>query len=146
MHESNEVNNKAAISTNIINCFSDVPIIQQADSLPEVFSNLLVDPNLAPSMNFNDLDFNLDDALTDWSNDMLLSGSDLSPLGPPSSQEVSHSPSVASEAGQPRIEDVSSIFNNEVADNEIICYGMVSHYNFCQKSTSASNVRGAVYL
>ncbi|KAL6818335.1 SNF2 family N-terminal domain-containing protein [Trichoderma sp. SZMC 28013] len=108
-----------------MNPMSDVPIIQQADSLPEVFSNLLVDPNLAPSMNFNDLDFNLDDALTDWSNDMLLSGSDLSPLGPPSSQEVSHSPSVASEAGQPRIEDVSSIFNNEVADNEIICYGML---------------------
>ncbi|KAK4085081.1 uncharacterized protein Triagg1_71 [Trichoderma aggressivum f. europaeum] len=108
-----------------MNPMSDVPIIQQADSLSGVFSNLLVDPSLVPSMEFNDLDFNLDDALTDWSNDMLLSGSDLSPLTLPSSQEISHSPSVASEAGQPRIEDVIPIFNNEVADNEIICYGML---------------------
>ncbi|PNP50378.1 hypothetical protein THARTR1_08905 [Trichoderma harzianum] len=116
----------------------DIPTIQQVDSLPEVFSNILVDPNLAtsmPSMSFNDLDFNLDDALTDWNNDMLLSGSDLSSLRPLSSQEISHSPSMASEAGQSRTDDVIPTFNtevanteeanNEVANNEIICYGML---------------------
>lgn len=102
------------------------------------------------SMNFDGLNF-LDDQLTDWSNDVLSSGSDLSPLEPLSSQEVSHSPSVVSEAYQPRIEDAIPTFNtqvanNEVANNETICYGMVSHQNLCHNSTVASNVRGAVYL
>lgn len=104
-------------------------------------SNIIVDPNLVTSMsemNFDGLNL-LDDQLTDWSIDVLSSGSDLSPLGPLSSQEVSHSPSVASEAYQPRIEDFiptfdtqatnNEIANNEVANNETICYGMVSHHN-----------------
>ncbi|KAK0761340.1 hypothetical protein N5P37_006289 [Trichoderma harzianum] len=126
-----------------MNPMSDVPIIQQAESSPEVYlSNIMVDPNLVTSMssmNFDGLDF-LNDQLTDWSNDVLSSGSDLSPLGPLSSQEVSHSPSVASDAVQPGIEDVIPTFNteiannevannevanNEVANNEIICYGML---------------------
>ncbi|KAF3076718.1 putative SWI/SNF-related matrix-associated actin-dependent regulator of chromatin [Trichoderma lentiforme] len=116
-----------------MNPMSDAPIIQQAESSPEVYlSNILVDPNLVTSMssmNFDGLDF-LDDQLTDWSNDVLSSGSDLSPLGPLSSQEVSHSPSAASEAYQPRIEDVIPTFNTQVANNEVantetICYGML---------------------
>ncbi|KAL7786938.1 SNF2 family N-terminal domain-containing protein [Trichoderma afarasin] len=116
-----------------MNPMSDVPMIQQAESSPEVYlSNIIVDPNLVTSMsemNFDGLNF-LDDQLTDWSNDVLSSGSDLSPLGPLSSQEVSHSPSVASEAYQSRIEDVIPTFNtqaanNEVVNNETICYGML---------------------
>ncbi|KAL7911753.1 SNF2 family N-terminal domain-containing protein [Trichoderma velutinum] len=111
-----------------MNPMSDVPIIQQTDILPEVFSNIPFHSSDATSMSsiyLEDMNFYLNEPLTDWSSEMLLSGSDLSPLRPLSSQEISHSPSVTSESGQSRIEDATPAFNTGIANNDIICYGML---------------------
>ncbi|KAL7933036.1 SNF2 family N-terminal domain-containing protein [Trichoderma chlorosporum] len=102
-----------------MNPISDVPVIQQVNSLPEVLSNMLLDPSLSGQLletDVNDNDYSLDDHLTEWGSEMI-SDFDLSQLMPISSEEVSHSPSLTSESSQSRSEVRAS--------GNIICYGML---------------------
>ena len=100
--------------------------MQPADSLPDLFSGILLDPSISNQMsltNFDDTDYNLASALTEWENNLALPNLDSSQLTPISSQEISHSPSVAPESSQSRAESAASADGEET-----VCYGMVSGY------------------
>jgi hypothetical protein len=52
---------------------SDVPVMQPADSLPDLFSGILFDPSVSNQMslmNFDEPDYNLAGALTEWENNI----------------------------------------------------------------------------
>ena len=98
----------------------NVPVMQPADSLPELFSGILLHPTVGNQMsliNLDETDYNLASALTEWGNNMAL------PNFYPS-QETSHSPSVAPDSIQSIAESVTS-----TDDEETICYGMVSDHH-----------------
>ncbi|CZR69567.1 related to helicase-like transcription factor protein [Phialocephala subalpina] len=104
---------------------SDVPIMQPADSLPDLFSVILSEPSVSNQMSLMNLDepaYNLTGALTEWENNIASPNSfDSSQLTPISSQETSHSLSLAPESSQSRAESVTSAKDEE----ETICYGML---------------------
>ncbi|RYP44409.1 hypothetical protein DL768_009111 [Monosporascus sp. mg162] len=108
----------------LLNMPSDVPVMQPADSLPDLFSGILLDPSVSNQMSLMDLDetnYNLDGALAEWGENMASPNSfDSSQLTPISSQETSHSPSLAPESSQSRAESATS-----AEDEETICYGML---------------------
>ncbi|RYP37143.1 hypothetical protein DL767_003097 [Monosporascus sp. MG133] len=103
---------------------SDVPVMQPADSLPDLFSGILCDASVSNQMSLMNLDetnYNLDGALAEWGESMASPNSfDSSQLTPISSRETSHSPSLAPESNQSRAESATS-----AEDEETICYGML---------------------
>lgn len=110
--------------------------MQQSDSLPDLFSEILLDPSVGSQMmstNLNDTsDYNIDGALTEWGSGVALSDSDFSQLIPDSSQDSSNLSSLTPESSQSMTHNVPA-----ADDNEIICYGMVSGYPiYCAFSNS----------
>lgn len=107
---------------------SEVPDLQPADSLPDLFSGIVFSPSVGNQMsliNLDETDYNLASALTEWGNNMALPDFYPSHSTPISSQETSHTPSVAPGSIQSTAESVTS-----TDDEETICYGMVSdHHN-----------------
>ena len=98
--------------------------MQPVDSLPDLFSAILLDPSVSNQMSQTNLDetgYNIDGALAEWGNQMASPDSfDSSQLTPISSQQTSHSPSLAAESNQSRAESVTS------AEDEVtVCYGML---------------------
>lgn len=101
--------------------------MQLADSPPDLFSGILLDPSVSNQMSLitlDETDYNLASALTEWGNNMALP--DFYPSQPTaiSSQETSPSPSVAPYAIQSTAESITS-----TGDEETICYGMVSDHH-----------------
>ncbi|RYO92417.1 hypothetical protein DL762_001697 [Monosporascus cannonballus] len=103
---------------------SDVPVMQPANSVPDLFSGILLDPSVSNQMSLMNLDeanYNLAGALAEWGEDMASPNSfDSFKLTPISSQETSHSPSLAPESSRSRAESATS-----AEDEETICYGML---------------------
>jgi hypothetical protein len=101
--------------------------MQPANSLPDLFSGILLDPSVGNQMSLINLDetnYNLASALTEWGNNMALPDFYPSQSTPISFQETSHSPSVAPDSIQSTAEPVTS-----TDDEETICYGMVSDHH-----------------
>ncbi|KAK4194237.1 putative DNA repair protein RAD5B [Triangularia verruculosa] len=97
--------------------------MQPADSPADLFSGILFDPTVGNQMsliNQGETDYNLASALTEWGHNLVLPDPHPSQLTPISSQETSHSPSVAPDSIQSTAESVTS-----TDDEEIICYGML---------------------
>ena len=108
--------------------------MQLGDSLPDVFSGILLDPSVSNQtslMNIDEIDYDIDSALAEWENNMTLPNFDSSQSSPISSQETSQRLSVAPESSQSRADLVTS-----ADDEETICYGMVSGLCICLSDTS----------
>lgn len=105
----------------------NVPGMQAADSLPDLFSNILLHPSVGNQMSpigLEETNYNLASALTEWGYNMAVPDFDLSQSTPISSQATSHSPSVAPDFIQSTAE-----YGTSTDDEETICFGMVSdHY------------------
>ncbi|KAK3898554.1 hypothetical protein C8A05DRAFT_37862 [Staphylotrichum tortipilum] len=101
----------------------NVPLMQLADSLPDLFSDILLHLSVGNQMSpigLDETDYNLASALTEWGNTMALLDFYPSQSIPISSQATSHSPSVAPDSIQSTAESVTSTDNEET-----ICYGML---------------------
>ncbi|EAQ87599.1 hypothetical protein CHGG_04218 [Chaetomium globosum CBS 148.51] len=102
---------------------SDFPDMQPAGPTPDLFSGILLDPNVGSQMsliNLDETDYNLASALTEWGDNMALP--DLYPpqSTPISYQEISYSPSVVPNSIQSTGQSAIS-----TDDEETICYGML---------------------
>jgi len=89
-----------------------------------VISGMFLDQTVGEQMstlNINEPPYNLDGALLEWGNDLVLSDTDFSGSAPFSSQETSQLSSLSPESSQSRSED-ATLLN----DQDEICYGMVS--------------------
>ena len=103
--------------------------MQPADSLSDLFSGILLDSSVSNQMSLINLDekyYDLDSELAQWGNNIALPNFDSSQSTPISSQETSHSPFVTPDSSQSTAESITS-----VADEETICYGMVSGHCIC---------------
>ena len=82
-------------------------------------------------INLDETDYDLTSELAQWENHMALPNFDSSQSTPISSQETSHSSSVAPDSSQSRAESATL-----VADEGTICYGMVSSHSICHPDPS----------
>ncbi|KAI0592763.1 SNF2 family N-terminal domain-containing protein [Biscogniauxia sp. FL1348] len=109
------------IGPSSINSQSDVPVMQQADSLPGLFSGILFGRSVSDqmsSMNLDEVDCNMTSALTEWGNNMTSSNLlDSSQPTSNSSAEASHPPSLTPESNYLRA--------GLIIDEETVCYGML---------------------
>lgn len=99
--------------------------MQHAESLPELFGNILLDPSIGDqmtSLNVNETTYDLDGAIEDWGNGLFVSDSYIPQWMPSSSEDVSQSPSLTRESSS-GIEDTLS-----VGEDDTVCYGMVSNH------------------
>ncbi|KAH8123686.1 hypothetical protein FP744_10005786 [Trichoderma asperellum] len=106
-----------------MNPTSDVPIMQPIHSMAGVISGMFLDQTVGEQMstlNINEPPYNLDGALLEWGNDLVLSDTDFSGSAPFSSQETSQLSSLSPESSQSRSED-ATLLN----DQDEICYGML---------------------
>lgn len=97
--------------------------MQPIHSMTGVISGMFLDQTVGEQMstlNINEPPYNLDGALLEWRNDLVLSDTDFSGSAPFSSQETSQLPSLSPELSQSRSEDVTLL-----NDQDEICYGMV---------------------
>ena len=105
---------------------SDVPVMQPADSMSDLFNGALLDSSVSDQMsliNFDETDYDLVGALAEWGTNMALPNFDSSQSTPISSQETSHSPFVVLDSSQS-------------SDEGSICYGMVSDHRICLSDLS----------
>ena len=115
----------------------NVPVMQPANPLPDLFSGILLHPSAGNQMsliNLDETDYNLASAILEWGNNMALPNYHPSQSTPISSQETSNSPSVAPDSTQSRAESVTS-----TDDEETICYGMVSDHHIGLSAGDLSN-------
>ena len=100
--------------------------MQQADSLPQLFGDILLDPSIGDqmmSLNVNEPTYDLEGALEDWGNGLFDFDSYFPQLMPSSSEDVSQSPSLTPESSS-GTKDTPS-----VGEPDTVCFGMVSNRN-----------------
>ncbi|OAQ70971.2 helicase [Pochonia chlamydosporia 170] len=108
----------------LVNPNSDTPLFEIGNSLPEMFSNILLGPMAGGQMSITPLtdpNYDLDSALNEWQA-ITESTMSLDPkqLTPDSTQAISRTSSATPESSQSAIE-----FNAFAVGNGLICYGML---------------------
>ncbi|OTA02518.1 hypothetical protein A9Z42_0029100 [Trichoderma parareesei] len=95
---------------------SDIPVMQHAETLPELFGNILLDPSIGDqmtSLNVNETAYDLDGAFEDWGKGLLESDSYIPQWMPPSLEDDSQPPSLTPQSSSPT-EDTPSLHNVDV--------------------------------
>ncbi|KAH0491045.1 hypothetical protein TgHK011_002491 [Trichoderma gracile] len=126
---------------------SDIPVIQHAETLPELFGNILLDPSIGDqmtSLDVNETTYDLDGAIEDWGNGLFESDSYIPQWMPPSSEDDSQSPSITPQSSL-GTEDIPS-----VDEHHTVCFGMLHNVDVklvgeMQTIHSRLNASEAVY-